>query len=320
MITSGGVKTREILISSISAAGLFLAAAAFPLLSFPIMLFLIAPTLALAASGGLLPAVLSAGAASVLLALLLHPLLAAVYLVSFGAAGAAIGIAAVRTASSPGEALTRCITVSIVCKLAAVALVYALTGTNMMSPDPVQIAGAIDTMMGAELPVMSDSEASAVRSNIQSVVQYVSMLVPFGLILFCSVECFASITIVSFRRKRRGCRPLVEMPRLSAWSFPKNVILVLIAALLADLLAPEEGASEIIQQAGLNLIALSRMIFMIQGLAVCSFFIERFKLPKFIQITVIIGSILFSFLGDIVSVAGIADLGLNIRGRTKEGR
>lgn len=205
------------------------------------------------------------------------------------------------------------ILISIISKLCAVFMVYSFSGVNILIPNAAQVEHILSSLGDLGIPSSGGSDAQAINDIIPSMIDHLSILVPSTLILFSAVEALASIALASKIRTRRGASPITQIPHFHDWSFPKNILLVLLAGYVLGIIAETNNNDIILAQAGTNLSVIARILFIIQGLATACFFLERRNFPKTLRIAIIVAVLIIPFLGDVFSIVGILDLGLDLR-------
>lgn len=303
---------RDVLIFSIIGACLFLTGTLLPVLALPMMLFFSCPTLILSYERGLASSTASSLLAASILFFFLPPIFGMIYALTFGLAGAIMGLLA-RKIEPVGDLLILAIISSLVCKLAVTFIFFRLTGSNFLAPDAAQIEQAINAFAQSRFAGMSGGNLKMFEENIDGVVAYLIMLIPYSLIFFTTVETICCYFTASFFHKKRTGETFFRLPPFGEWSFPKNVIVALFVGFLCDLLSSRNPEMHIIKQIGANLAAISRTLFIIQGLAATYCIMTLRGFSKFIRVAIIIITPLFSILGDIFSIVGIVDLGFDLR-------
>ena len=307
---------KNILICTAASFFFFLTGVTLPLISLPVMLFFVFPTLLLSYEHGPFPALSSALFTTLLLSIFFHPFFSLTYFLSFGLSGVLLGVAAKKISSS-GDLLLVAVTVSILCKLAAVFFVFKLTGANFLMPDAAQIEEALMAFTESRLAPLAGDNIGAIRANMSQSVQYLIMLIPYSVIVFSTAEVLVSFWTASFIHRKIAGTPFFSLPPFVEWSFPKNILFALLAGFMCDLVASQNADMQAVRQVGLNLNAVSRTLFIIQGLATACFFLERRGFSKFLRVAIILATPIVTFLGDIFSIVGIIDIGFNLRKRAK---
>ena len=307
---------KNILICTVASFAFFLTGVTLPLLALPVMLFFIFPTLSLSYEHGTFPALFSALFTSLLLNIFFHPLFSLTYFLSFGLSGVLLGFVA-RKMASPGDMILVSVAISLLCKLTAVYLVFKLTGTNFLMPDAAQIENALIIFTESNFASLAGNNIQAIKENLSQSVQYLVMLIPYSVIFFSTAEVLVSFWSASFIHRKITGDSFFLLPSFSEWAFPKNILLVLLIGFLCDLAASNNPDMAVLRQVGANLNAVSRTLFIVQGLAVTCFFLKLRGFSKFLRVAIIIATPIITLLGDIFSIVGIIDLGFNLRKRIK---
>ena len=311
-----GSSLRDWIFCTAIGFGSFVLGVTMPVLTLPLMLVYPFPALFLAYSAGARSAVTSIACSSLLLSLLLPPILSIVYLVMFGLSGLLIGTLA-RKIDSAGDLLLLAILISLSCKLIVTLAAFRITGYNLLTPDAAQMESAVLAFFDSRLAMLSGGERSLLKENVSQTVQYLIMLIPYTIILFSASEVLASCSLASFLSGRRGGKKFFRLPPLGKWSFPRNILLALVVGFICEMLASKDPQLVLVGQLGVNLSAIARTLFIIQGLAVAYCFMERRGFPKVARVAMIIATPIITVLGDILSIVGIVDIGFNLRERFK---
>lgn len=204
------------------------------------------------------------------------------------------------------------ISISIISKLCAVFIVHYFSGVNIFIPNAAQIEQILSSI--GDLGISSGgSDTQTINDAIPIMIDHLSILVPSTLILFSAAETLASIALASKLRSRRGASPITRIPHFHDWSFPKNILLVLLVGYVLGIIAESNNDNAVLAQVGTNLSMIARILFIIQGLAAACFFLERRNFPKTLRIVIIVAVLIIPFLGDVFSIVGILDLGLDLR-------
>ncbi|MDR1472685.1 MAG: YybS family protein [Synergistaceae bacterium] len=286
-----------------------------PALALPLMLIYPFPSASLSYERGLVPSALSAVFASTAMVLFLPPVFSLIYFIMFGLSGVIIGTLARRIRAS-AELLLAAVVAALACKLLSAFVVFAASGVNLMAPDAAEIEKAILSLVESGAFALSGMDAERMRSEISSIVSYIILLIPFNMILFSSVEALICLFLASHAHSRRGGGGFFSLPPFGSWRFPKNILLALVVGFLCAS-APEEGRYYVFHQVGINLNALTRTLFILQGLSMACFFMERRGFPKFLRAVMIALAPLVSILGDICAVFGLLDIIFDFRKRAR---
>ena len=316
-----GSSLRDWIFCTTIGFGSFVLGVTLPVLTLPLMLVYPFPALFLAYSAGLRSAATSIICSSLLLSIFftslqVSPFLSVVYLVMFGLSGLLIGILA-RKIDQAGDLLLVAILISLSCKLIVTLVAFRITGHNLLTPDAAQMESAVLAFFDSRFSMLSGGERSLLKENVSQTVQYLIMLIPYTVILFSATEVLVSCSLASFLAGRRGGKRFFRLPPLGQWSFPKNILLALVVGFICEMLASKDAELALVGQLGVNLSAIARTLFIIQGLAVSYCFMERRGFPKVARVAMIIATPIITILGDILSIVGIVDIGFNFRERFK---
>lgn len=316
MFSSSALK--DLTITSLLGFGLFVAGVLLPALALPFMFLYSFPTLLLSYERGIRLALLSAFLVAFALFALLSPLLPLVYFQTFGLLGVFLGFAVKRVKNVPDLILLG-IFVSLLCKIATTVAIFRATGINLFAPDTAEMEKAFLSLAGSKLAIVSEGLFPSLEGDLRRTLDYMVLLIPYSVIFFSVVEVVLSLLLSSYVHKRRTGQPFFALPPFSAWSFPRNVLFALVAGLVLDLLAQKSPDSQLLKQISVNLVAVTRSVFIVQGLSVGYFFMESRGFPKMAKIAVVMITPLISAMSDLFSILGVLDIGFDLRKRMRRG-
>ncbi|MGE5701936.1 MAG: YybS family protein [Clostridia bacterium] len=154
------------------------------------------------------------------------------------------------------------------------------------------------------------------KKEVQWQMQLFEMVLP-SIIVATSFFMSASIHWVSRLVSRLMKRPLPALPPIREWNFPRSLIYYYFAALIMLLLFGEPMSQSFMSSAVNNVKVMLDMIFMLQGLSFCFFFLYR-KGWKKLSFVLVIALFIFPLLTYILSLLGILDLGVGLRKRLEK--
>lgn len=300
-------------------AAIFFVMTLLPVASLPLMLIAPCPTLYVYFKHGRGASMICALISGLMLNMLLHPTISVIYIFSYGLCGVVYG-EAVRRTSTSADAMLASMTASLLLKLVSIAAVYAMTGINILMPDVSQLEAAIKTIAASSAASVSGLDADAVAENAILFVDYFVMLIPYYALVFVASEMFISLSAASYILKKYGAEPPFTPPPFKDWSFPKNILIVMVAGFICNLIASSDGSSRAFAQIAANLDAVSRTLFMIQGLAMTVYFMNARGMPRVLRVFVVVVTPFIGILGDIFSLLGIVDVGVDLRKKLRSNK
>ncbi|RKJ79386.1 MULTISPECIES: YybS family protein [unclassified Pyramidobacter] len=203
--------------------------------------------------------------------------------------------------------------VSLGCKLIMAVLLFYVTGLNPMNLDMSGAQQMMDMML--KLPVGAELSA-AVRAQLEATMKIMPLIVPAVLILVAVIDSAACYWITGHVLGRLDRVELPKLPPFSRWRFPSS----LMWAFLVGLLCTWAGASYPAQagfliRVGLNLDLLVRTLFLIQGMSLAAWYMDRRGLPRIVRNVILVTLAVVPFLSQLATFAGIIDMCWNIRYR-----
>ena len=282
---------------------LFLAGLLSPIFALSATLLYSFPSAFLAFERGISAAVMSAVAASVLLGMIVPWAFGLLYFVMFAFSGVMIGVAA-RTMKERGNLLVACAGVEFAGKLAAVMLYFLVFGVNLMSPDKSEIERFLTSFGG----VSSDAA--------RGIIDHIVLLIPYGMLMVSAMESVVCLVLVSYAHRKRSGEPMFSLSPFSEWVFPKSVLVTLVVGFLCMAFFSGRSDMYILNQVGVNLIEISKTIFILQGFSCAYNVMGRRGIPKFLRIGIVICTPFMPFLGDVFAIVGVTDMGFDLRNRS----
>lgn len=297
------------------AVVLFAASHYLPVVGLLVSLVCPAPLVVLGLRHDLKRALLGTFTATLLTAALLGVVTSLFFLLGFGILGIGLGYLA-RRCKSGAEVILYGLVISLVSKLALMAILVKMTGMNPFSLDGAALEESLDGVVRlygtVGLPTQS---LEAMRGQFQSMVALLPRIFPTLLVMASAMDCFLSYVISGAIVRRLGGFSLPALPPFSLWRFPRSVFWALLASMGLQLLGPSLG--EFAVEAGLNLRLLVSMLFFFQGLSVVWFYLVSRKMMAPLRYVVVFLLAFVPFLSQIVLVLGVVDIWYDLRNRLR---
>ncbi|MEG1836414.1 MAG: DUF2232 domain-containing protein [Synergistaceae bacterium] len=153
----------------------------------------------------------------------------------------------------------------------------------------------------------------------KSVSDSILMLMPTMLILFSILDTTLSYYLITYIFRKNTEIKLPKIPPFGEWKCPQNIFIALIASVVLELLAKGFPEEKIFAILALNLMEVTRGIFIIEGLSIMWYFMTKKNIHKIIKLFFVIFALLFPPLSYIMSMLGIFDIWYDLR-RKKSGR
>lgn len=243
---------------------------------------------------------------------LVGPASALLYMIAMGLLGVSFGLLAGRSESG-ADFLLMATTVSVTVKVMLLLLFFSVTGINLfyISPETSErMAAEIAGMLSGGGLNLSNG---AMLSYAREVVNSMTMRMPAMLIIFSVLDTFISYQAALKITKRFGGDKMISLPPFGLWKFPRNVFVAFLAAVLADTakrIYPDNLAFEMI---AVNILELLRALFLIEGLAVCWYYMTALGVNKILKTAVTVFCVFFWPIPLILSSIGFFDMWLDLR-------
>jgi uncharacterized protein YybS (DUF2232 family) len=283
-----------------------------PVLSIPLMLIYSCPALLLSHEQGLLRALSGGLIVSLALTLFLPPFFAVTCFLAFWLSGAFLGVLS-RRIEERNDLLIVGVTVCVVLKIAAAFVTWRLTGFNLLAPDAAEMERYIMALGSSSLRSLSGGDALKFKEMIVEMVNYAIMLTPYTMMLFSAAEIVACLSLSSYIRARMGKGAFFSLPPFGSWSFPRNILIAFVVGFLCNIVSEGSSSAHLLKQVGANLDAVTRSLFIIQGLSVIYHILGASEVPKFMRVALVALAPLISPVGNICVIVGICDMGFDLR-------
>ncbi len=107
---------------------------------------------------------------------------------------------------------------------------------------------------------------------------------------------------------RRNALPFPDLGDLSRWKANERIVWLLIASGVAILMPITP-----LQAVGWNLLILSLLVYVMQGLSIVSFYLKWYKIPRFLRFLTYVVILIYQFVLIAVAAIGLFDLWLDFR-------
>jgi uncharacterized protein YybS (DUF2232 family) len=274
------------------------------------------PIMVLERRQGWREAIIGAAFGSVLAYMLSGPVAAIIYAVVFGLQGAVFGIIAGRSDNGT-DFIVMAVIASITAKVLLMSVFTKLYGVNPLSLTPEAASGMVASVAGVIAKSGIAPSDALVKSYVSAMIETVTLLMPSMIILFSALDTLATYAATSFILQKTGSGKLVDLPQFGEWRFPKNIFWALLLAVIADFASKSFPEERIFAILSANLMEVLRGLFMIEGLALCWFYMSARGINRVLKIMLSIFCIIFSPISYILSMVGIFDIWYDLRSRIR---
>lgn len=234
------------------------------------------------------------------------------YMAAVGLLGVFFGHMAGR-AKSGAEFMLASVTASVLVKVLLLTLVYVATGENLfyISPERAKLLAA--SMAKALSPGVLVPDEETVRAYTKIIVDTFSTQMPSMLILFSVCDTFISYLLSWKVVKRFGGGKIVSLPPFSLWKFPRNVFLAFFVAIIADAIGRTSPSNQAFAMMAANILELLRWLFLLEGLALCWYYMTARGVGRPFKVAVAAFSVLWWPVSFIMSSLGFVDIWFDLR-------
>ena len=235
-----------------------------------------------------------------------------IYMFAMGILGVTFGVLSGRFKSG-AEFLLASISASVAVKVFLLVIFYGATGVNLLALTPeraLNIAANISYFLsrgGISIPPDSVSEYA------REIELVLAQRAPSMLIIFSSIDTFASYVAGAMALKKFGGGRIPVIPKFAYWKFPKNIFLAVIAAVILDAIGRAGSGNDTFSMVASNILELLYWLFLIEGLALAWYYMTARHMNRFFKIPAVLFCCLISPLSFIMSCVGFADIWFDLR-------
>ena len=284
-----------------------------PLLGTVAVLMWPLPILVLIVRHGLKWGLMAVFVAGVLTAALVEPAVSLRLALAFAPGGSARGLGFRKNWSSV-RTLTTGIVASMAAKLAAFALLFALTGIEPFSTQFDVMENSFDQTIEMYRSMgMSEAQIDEARDNLTQNLSLMRLLLPLVIVIMGLMDTALNYLIGSKVLRRLG-HEVKTLPPFVEWRLPPVFVYVFGFSLIGLYWGTTRGL-DLLYQASLNLVMLSTFAGLLQGLSVYAYASRHFHWPKFFSMAFITFVMLNGFLVRLLAFVGLFDMVLDYRTR-----
>lgn len=284
-----------------------------PLLGTVAVLMWPLPILVLIVRHGLKWGLMAVFVAGVLTAALVEPAVSLRLALAFAPGGIALGLGFRKNWSSV-RTLTTGIVASMAAKLAAFALLFALTGIEPFSTQFDVMENSFDQTIEMYRSMgMSETQIDEARDNLTQNLSLMRLLLPLVIVIMGLMDTALNYLIGSKVLRRLG-HEVKTLPPFVEWRLPPVFVYVFGFSLIGLYWGTTRGL-DLLYQASLNLVMLSTFAGLLQGLSVYAYASRHYRWPKFFSMAFITFVMLNGFLVRLLAFVGLFDMVLDYRTR-----
>ncbi|MDO5562075.1 MAG: DUF2232 domain-containing protein [Synergistaceae bacterium] len=272
------------------------------------------PFMALMRRQGYARAMIGAFAASASVYTLSGPSAAAMFIISFGMLGVAMGVISLH-AKTGVDCVAASIVVSVFSKIFLMAVFSRVAGVNPFAVTPEAAGEMVKMAVSAgSIPGVSAGDVKAYAKNIS---ESVSLLMPSMLIVFAAADSLFSYVLTSKVLVRMGSDGLKRLPPFGDWRCPKNIFWALIASLILDALSKAQPDERIFTVLSVNMMEVVRGVLTLQGLSLAWYFMSKRGVHKSLMVFFVIIGLIISPVAYVLSMVGVFDIWYDLRKRIR---
>ena len=289
-----------------------------PLLGTVAILMWPLPILILIVRHGLRWGVMAVVVSGLLTAALVEPVVSLRLALAFAPGGIALGLG-FRNEWSPVRTLVTGIVASMASKLAALALLFAITGVEPFSMQFDMMEASFDQTIEFYRGVgMSEDQLSEVRTNLTDNLSLMRLLIPLMVVLMGLMDTMVNYWIGGKVLRRLG-HDVKTLPPFTEWRLPPVFVYVFAFSLIGAYWGTTRNI-DLLYRASLNLSMLATFAGMIEGISVYFYASKHFRWPKFLTMFIITFVMLNTFLVRILCLVGLFDMVIDYRKRYWSGK
>lgn len=243
------------------------------------------PIVILGLRHGLKWSIMATIVSGLLLSLLATPLQALSSVLAFGLLGIVLG-EAIRRELSVGMIIWLGAIASLASKLLLFAVAFLLLGINSFDQSLVMLQQSTNQVLSFYSKTgMDQNQLAMLKKSFTDVINLMKIIFPALLVLVAITDTFLNYLVSQLILKRLGY-PAKKIPPFSQWKLPRWVMWGFVLGIIF-LLAGQHYKMEALTNIGLNLEYFYSMLFIAQGLAVTSFYLEKLKTQGLVKLLIL---------------------------------
>ena len=271
------------------------------------------PIIVLIVRHGLRWGVMAVAVSGVLTAVLLEPTVSLRLALAFAPGGIALGWG-FRKEWSPVRTLTTGIVVSMAAKLAALWLLFLLTGVEPFSSQFDIMEQSFDSSAEIYRSMgMTDAQIEESRTIFMDNLALVRLLLPLIVVIMGVMDTMLNYFLGGIVLRRLG-HDVKTLPPFAEWRLPKVFVYLFGFSLVGAYWGSTRNIA-LLYQASLNVSMLATFAGMIEGLSVYAYASRHFRWPTFFSMAFITFVMLNGFLLRILCLVGLFDMVIDYRKR-----
>ncbi len=277
-----------------------------PFLSF-FLVFIPVPFIIAAVRHNLKYTMLAVTAASIIIASFSSPLVG-IYIALISGINASV----MGTMIKQGRNVRSIIVAGSAASLAATLMTFTISTYIMGVNSLVQMEEVFTSVVEYQKSFLGDGGGTAeIIRSLETMKNTMLTLIPSSIIFGSIASAYVNYLVSGVVLKRTGFK-FQPLGKFSRFSLPRNIMMGLLVIITLSYAADK---MDIVngQALFLNVFYLFQIAFLLQGLAVIMFFMEKFKLPRFFRITACILFLLIPSFSIMAAILGILDSIINIR-------
>ncbi|MDI3533942.1 MAG: hypothetical protein PWQ82_307 [Thermosediminibacterales bacterium] len=282
------IKTRSLVEGALlSAVTIILSIASLyiPVLGVFISFFWPVPIILLGIRHGLKISILATVVSGLVVAMLAEPVQAFTVILGFGLIGVTLGYA-LRKDFSPGKTLFVGSIASLISKVILVGITLAILNINPITQQVDLMKEAIDHAVKLYSSMGIDADRlETFKKSFNQMADMIGIVIP-GLFVMASVlDTFLNYTIARLVLNRLG-QKIENFPPLKYWQMPTYTVALFLTGIIL-MMFYNIYKIDILRFLGVNLQMVFSFVFIIQGLALLSYFLNKFRVSKVFRVIII---------------------------------
>lgn len=247
----------------------------------------------------------------IILSLLVSPMQALSLVLGFGLLGIVLG-EAVKRDLSVGKIIWLGATASLISKIILFFAASFLLGLNSFAENFTMMQRSIDQVLEMYKNMgMDKNQLEAMRESFHNMIGLMKIVFPSLLVVASILDTFLNYILSQAILKRLGY-PAKKVPPFSEWRLPRWVVAGFIIGIIF-LIGGQHYKIEGLTTVGLNLQYFSSMLFLIQGFAVVSYYLAKYKVTGIIRWLILLMLFITPIFVGILVWVGLLDVWFDYR-------
>ena len=281
-----------------------------------ISFFIPVPLTVLGKKHGLKFTILAVFASGMIIGMFTEPIYSIFITMLYGSASVAMGYM-MNKRYEPSKILLSTMLVAIISLALCIQIASKISGIDLIA----QMTDAFDQAIHMSLSIQgkmgtNPEQMEQMKLILEKSLEMIKMMIPFMIISAGAFLAYINYRLTTYVLKRLGHK-VEELPHIREVHLPKSIVMGTFLIMGLTLMTKNVGFANYTTLV-LNVFLIFQFIYLIQGLAVVSYFMHNYKLRKPLRILIYIFLLLNQMTAFMLAIIGFIDAIINVRKRKSD--